>query len=370
MKHRFVSLRGTVVAVIAVLALSVSASGQGGSPASKTAKKWTTAWGDPDLQGVYDMNFLTPIERPKELAGREFLTEEEVAAIEGRQSGGNDPEESGAPLRELAPGDTGTYNRFWNAPDDNKGPKVVPSRRTSLIIDPPDGRLPPMTPEAQKIAATMDAILERDGRIPINRVGPSRLARLGSGYADSYLDRDSGERCLSLSLPRLEGNGVNGIQIAQGPGFVVIYYERRNDTRVIPVNRRPHLPEHIRQWLGDPVAHWEGQTLVVDTTNFTEEQGYRDPSTPESGFPQGKLHLVERFTRIDDKTLDYQVTIEDPATWTRPFTVAFPWTQDDDYVLYEYACHEGNDSLTAILAGRRAEEKAAAEKAGPAPTSR
>jgi hypothetical protein len=356
MRHRFLTPVGLAAAVIAVVALSVSVAGQ----TKAAAKKWTTPWGDPDLQGVYNMEFLTPIERPKQFANREFLTEEETAALEKRAQA-NSGEERDRGRAPLAPGDTGTYNRFWNAPTPNAGPRVIPSRRTSLIIDPPDGRLPPMTPQARKIADTITAILEKDGRIPINRVGPSRLAREGSGYADSYLDRDSGERCLSLSLPRLEGNGINGIQIGQGPGYVLIYYERRNDTRVIPLDGRPHLPPHIRQWLGDPVGHWDGQTLVVDTTNFTDEQGYRDPSTPHSGFPQGKLHLTERFTRVDENTLDYQVTIDDPATWVRPFTVAFPWLRDDTYVLYEYACHEGNDSLTSILSGMRAQEKAAAE---------
>jgi hypothetical protein len=307
MRHRFLTPVGLAAAVIAVVALSVSVAGQ----TKAAAKKWTTPWGDPDLQGVYNMEFLTPIERPKQFANREFLTEEETAALEKRAQA-NSGEERDRGRAPLAPGDTGTYNRFWNAPTPNAGPRVIPSRRTSLIIDPPDGRLPPMTPQARKIADTITAILEKDGRIPINRVGPSRLAREGSGYADSYLDRDSGERCLSLSLPRLEGNGINGIQI-------------------------------------------------VDTTNFTDEQGYRDPSTPHSGFPQGKLHLTERFTRVDENTLDYQVTIDDPATWVRPFTVAFPWLRDDTYVLYEYACHEGNDSLTSILSGMRAQEKAAAE---------
>jgi hypothetical protein len=364
MRHRLLTPLGVAAAMVAVMgavsnpgptvnfiAIAEAASGesaqiQTAAAKTNTARK-TTRWGDPDLQGVYNVISLTPLERPKQFADREFLTEEEVAEIEKRASEGVEREVV------VEQGDTGFYNRFWRDPGREARPRVIPTRRTSLIIDPPDGRLPPLTPQAQKIRQKISEILKRDGPMVFNRVGPSRLAREGSSYADSYLDRDSTERCIGGGLPTIAGSlvGNNGVQIVQGPRFVVINYESRA-TRVIPLDGQPHLPPNVRQWMGDARGHWEGQTLVVDTTNFTDEQGY------QGGFPQGNLHLTERFTRVDDHTLSYEATIDDPAIFVKPWTVAFPWLQDDQYVIYEVACHEGNDSLTNILSGARAQEGA------------
>ena len=356
MKHRSFTLLGVTGAAMAVVALTwVPLAGQTRTTGTRTKtipKTWTTAWGDPDLQGVYDVAGITPLERPPQFANKEFLTDEEVAALEKRADAINDEE---VVVKE---GDTGYYNRFWRDP--GKINRVVPSRRSSMIIDPPNGRLPPLTPQAQQIKDKINAIIARDGPMVFNRVGPARLAREGSRFADSYLDRDNIERCMSASLPKFLGAANNsGVQIVQGPGVVVMTYENR-DTRVIPLDGRPHLPAHIRLWLGDSRGRWEGRTLVVDTTNFTAEQGSRYVSGVEGHFPQGELHLIERYTRIDDHTLNYEATIDDPATFTRPWTVAFPWQQDDNYVIYENACHEGNDSLTNILSGARAQERAAA----------
>jgi hypothetical protein len=354
MRHRSFTLFVVATAVTALVTPAwVSVAGQIQTPGTKTktaSRTWTTAWGDPDLQGVYDVAGITPLERPKQFANKEFLTDEEAVALEKRAEAVNDEE---VVVKE---GDTGYYNRFWRDP--GKINRVVPNRRSSMIIDPPDGRLPPLTPQAQQIRGKIDAIIARDGPMVFNRVGPSRLAREGSRFADSYLDRDNIERCMSASLPKLLGAANNsGVQIVQGPGFVVLNYENR-DTRVIPLDGGPHLPAHVRLWLGDARGRWEGRTLVVDTTNFTDEQGYRYVSGVEGSFPQGQLHLIERYTRIDDHTLNYEATIDDPATFTRPWTVAFPWQADDNYVIYENACHEGNDSLTNILSGARAQERA------------
>jgi hypothetical protein len=299
----------------------------------KTAKPWTaprTAWGDPDLQGIWTFNSLTPLERPAALAGKVFLTEEEAAALEKRAADNRFVDS--APRQ----GDPGTYNRFWTG----ENSRIVPTRRTSLIVDPPDGRLPPLTPEAQRL-----------------RVGQNRLARLDTGPADSWLDRDSYERCIAREIPRTGGNNP-GAQILQTPGYVTIFYEAMHDTRIIPLDGRPHVGQDIRLWNGDSIGHWDGATLVVDTTNFTDKQTF-------FGAPQGRMHLVERFTRVDKDTINYEVTVDNPTTWTRPWTFLLPWQNDPEYQeLFEYACHEGNyNSMSDILSGARAQEKAAEDAA-------
>ena len=357
MNVRFaVSFCGAVVALS--LAATVVIMGQARNtnattPAAKAASTaWTAPWGDPDLQGVYNILTLTPLERPAQFADKEFLTEEEAAAIERRANEGAEKEVV------VEKGDTGFYNRFWRDPGPDARPRVLPTRRTSLIVDPSNGRLPPLTPRGQQIKDKVKAILDKDGPMVFNRVGPTRLARDGSNYADSYLDRDTIERCLSSALPTIAGSlvGNNGIEIVQAPGVVLMHYES-GASRVIPLDGRPHLPPNIRQWMGDSRGHWEGKTLVVDVTNFNDDQGY------QGGLPQGKLHLVERFTRASENMLSYEATVDDPPHFTRPWTVAYPWVKDPKYVIYEDACHEGNDSLTGILSGARAKEREAADAA-------
>ena len=232
MRRRRLCLFGSALLMAMLAAFSVAVAAQSSAPAAKAAKpaakSLTTPWGDPDLQGVYDVAGIKPLQRPKQFADREFLTEAEAAALEKQAYDVNHNEV------EIEEGDTGYYNRFWRDPG-TKIVKVVPNRRTSMIIDPPDGRLPPYTPQAQKLRDKMAEILKKDGPMVFNRIGPTRLARDGSSFADSYLDRDTIERCMSASLPKLLGAGNNsGVQIVQGPGFVVMNYENR-DTRIIPL---------------------------------------------------------------------------------------------------------------------------------------
>jgi carboxypeptidase family protein len=321
-------------------ATSIAVAGQGAQRVVKkpaaASKKATATWkpsrtpdGQPDLQGVWAFNTVTPMERPKDRAGKEFLTEEEAAAIEKRA---NDHrfQDAEAPR----PGDPGTYNRFWT------GLITKATGRTSLIVDPPDGRIPPLTDEARK-----------------RGIVQGRRNMDAGEHADSAADRDPYERCIAREIPRTGGNNP-GAQIVQSPGYVTILYEAMHDSRVIPLDGRPHVSPDIRLWNGDSRGRWEGQTLVVDTTNFSDKQTFY-------GAPQGQMHLIERFTRVDADTIDYEVTIDHPAIWTKPWTFVLPWWKSAEYdELFEYACHEGNyNSMTGMLEGARKTEEAAAKAA-------
>jgi hypothetical protein len=290
--------------------------------AAITTATWTpprTAWGDPDLQGVWNFATLTPLERPRELAGKEVLTDEEAAAFEKLTI-----------QQRLATLSTG--DREWWDP----GTKVMNTRRTSLVVDPRDGRVPPLTPEAQKRAAARAD------------------ARRGRGSADSWEDRSISERCIwfaSAGPPMLPGPYNNDVQLVQTRDDVVILNEMIHDVRIIPMDGRPRVGQNIHRWMGDSRGHWEGNTLIIDTINFTDERNFRGSGE--------NLHLVERFTRVDRETIDYQFTAEDSTTWTRPWSAAFSMTKIQGPV-YEYACHEGNyASMTGTLSGAREEEKAA-----------
>src|ERR1700720_106826 len=229
------------------------------------------------------------------------------------------------------------YNEFWWA----RGNKIVGTKRTSLIVDPPNGRYPAMTPEGQK-RADLIAAARND-------------TNLGRPHADSYEDRPLAERCIlgfNSGPPMTPGAYNNNVELFQAPGYVAIVNEMIHDTRIVPLDGRPH--GHVPLWRGDSRGHWEGDTLVVDTINFK-----RETSFPNSG---ANLHLVEKFTRTDADTLMYEFTIDDPSVWTRPFTAVVPMRKSDQPI-YEYACHEGNYAMASILAGARAAEKAAAAKA-------
>jgi len=217
------------------------------------------------------------------------------------------------------------YNEFWR----DRGARVIASRRTSLITDPPDGRVPPLTAEAQKKAAEA---LEHARQHP----------------ADGPEDRNLWERCLTRGLPILPGPYNNDFQIVQIPGYVVILHEMIHDARIIPLDGRPHVASDIRLWMGDPRGQWEGDTLVVDSTNFSEKTNFRGSS---SG-----LHLVERFTRVDADTISYEFTADDPSTFTRPWSAQVPMNRTGEQV-FEYACQEGNYALAGMLAGARQQEK-------------
>jgi len=289
-------------------------------------KKWTptrTPDGQSDIQGVWTYSTLTPLERPAELATKATLTPEEAAAF-ARQTidrVSTDRRDGGGAA------DVGrSYNEFWR----DRG-NVVKTMRTSLIVDPPDGKIPTLTPDGQKREAA---------RAEFARLHP----------ADGPENRNTWERCLGRGLPLVPSSYNNNFQIMQTPGYVVILLEMVHDARIIPLDGSPHVPSNVRSWLGDSRGHWEGNTLVVDVTNFTEGANFRGSDV--------NLHLVERFTRMDAETLLYEFTVDDPTTFTKPWTASIPANATSDK-LFEYACNEGNFAMSGILGGARAEEKEA-----------
>ena len=320
-------------AIVIVSLVPVWVAGQGGAPTADTANL-RTGWGDPDLQGVWTYKTITPLERPAELADKRVLTDEEAAIFEREENQRLnrdliDPTKGGYIYAPESEGGVIPYNDFWY----DRGTEVIETRQTSLIVDPVDGLLPSLTPEAQRQA---DA-------------APPREDQRGRPRADSYVDRPLSERCLLMgnASPMLSGAYNNNVQVFQTPGYVVLLNEMIHDTRIIPLDGRPHLPGHVRSWLGDSRGHWEGDTLVVETTNFSEKRSFRGSSE--------SMTLVERFRRIDADTVAYEFTVDDAPTWTRPWTVAFPLSRMQDEI-YEYACHEGNYSIAGVLGGARADE--------------
>ena len=322
MTHRYLS---ALVAVVAIPVLPASL------PAAGQAQTNTTEWGDPDLQGIWTNVTITPLQRPLNLAGKEFLTEEEAAAYEQVTA---ESRVDGPPPA----GDPGTYNEHWF----DRGTKVVGDRRTSLIIDPPDGRIP-WTAEAEQANANRD---------------PGR----GRDYWNSHADLDTGERCITDGMPHVPWVYNNNYQIFQVPGYMAIIHEQYNERRIIPIDGRPHIDGNIDQWFGDSRGHWEGETLVVETTNFSDRTS--DRWANDWRVPRPTLYLVERFTRVDAQTIDYRFTVTDPTTFTQPWTAVAPMSGDQEAMgatvggLFEYACHEGNHAVTNVLAGARAQEKA------------
>jgi hypothetical protein len=326
------TLRSVILLTLSVALLSRSTS----LSAQATLR---TSWGHPDLQGTWSTATITPFERPAEFAGKEFLTEQEAAEFERRtlQNTNRDRRDGGA-----AADVARAYNDFWW----DSGTMVVPTRRTSLVIDPPDGRVPALTAEGQ---SRQSALAEE------------RKAR---GPADNPEDRNLWERCITRGVPNvmLPQPYNNNYQIFQTPDYVVILAEMIHDARIIPLvqaqNDRRHAPDHLRFWMGDSIGRWEGDTLVVETTNFPDKTNYRGA--------RENLRLVERFKRTAPDVLLYQVTINDPTTFTRPWTVELPARRSDGEI-YEYACHEGNYGLEGILRGHRAEEKRLSETAPKTP---
>ena len=307
---------------------------QGAAEPPSVPVAWTaprTPWGDPDLQGVWTNATLTPVERPEGLADKAVLSAEEAAELEVRSA------ESRAASDRFVLGSVGAYNQFWM----DSGKNVTEDRRTALITDPPDGRIPWTEAGRRR--------LESD------------LARYGVGPFDTWEDADTGERCLTDGLPLVPLQGYNmNYHILQSPGWVVILNEMFHEYRVIPVDGRAHLDADIGQLLGDARGAWEGDTLVVETTNFSDKRHFLWRATWRAARPS--LHLVERFTRVDDQTIDYQFTMTDPEMFTRPWTASVPMTTDQASrgvttgPLFEYACHEGNYGLLNIMRGARVEE--------------
>lgn len=333
------SLRvGVFVTVIASL-WTVTASAQ-----VSNANSPRTSWGQPDLQGVWDFRTITPLQRPEALLDREFLTEEEAATFARTQSQRLnrdliDSAEGGLNYAPEADGGVVPYNEFWY----DRGTSVISSRRTSLIIDPPNGHLPPFTSEAQRAA-------DRDRDM-------GREEQRGRPRADSHAARDSGDRCIQhgkAGPPINPGAYNNNMQLFQTPGYVAILNEQIHSVRLIPLANQPHLAGRIRQWMGDSRGRWDGDTFVVETTNFNGRHAQVGrPSLSSSEH----LSLVERFTRVDTETLIYEYTVTDPSIWTQPWTAQLPM-QKNTAQIYEYACHEGNYSMATILRGARLEELA------------
>ena len=302
---------------------------------SKTWKAPRTPWGDPDLQGVWNDATSTPLQRPNGLAGKDVLTDEEAAEFQAqnafeltrdRRDGGNAADVNRA------------YNEHWM---DARRLKITEDHRTSLIVDPPDGRIPalvPLSPERQRARAAR----------------AEAAARFAAGMPNEVLDMSLPVRCIirTDSPPYLPTIYNNNFHIFQSPGYVVINPEMIHSARIIPLDGRPHLNKNLRQWLGDTRGRFDGNTLVIETTNFRTDDGV----IFQGGSP-ATYKISERFTRIAADQIDYEFTIEDPATWTRPWTARIPWNKvDPEEQLYEYACHEDNFDIVHFLTGARARE--------------
>jgi hypothetical protein len=332
MKHRFVASVGAV-AIAVVLPATTRTSPR--VPGARRDLASTRGFGQRDLQGIWTNATLTPLERPQELAGKEFFTAAEAAEYEkrGRERNDADRRDSNAEA-DLAVG----YNAAWW----DRGTSIVSTRRTSIVVDPRDGRIPPLTPEAESKAAA---------RAEARRFHP----------ADGPEDGSLADRCVVRGTavpPMLPAGYNNNYQIVQTPEHVAIVVEMIHDTRVIALDGRPHLGGKIHNWLGDSRGRWEGNTLVVETTNFTDRTNFRGSGE--------NLRVVERFTRTDQDTLLYQFTVDDPQSFTRPWSGEIPMKKVEGPI-FEYACHEGNLSLENILGIARAEEKAAGHAGGKGP---
>ncbi len=307
-----------------------------GQPGNQTAPR--TAWGDPDLRGIWDYWTFTPLERPDEFDGRERLTDEEAASV---ATEGN----AAALARDVAapPGSVGAYGQaVWT--DRSRATALTQS---SLLVDPPDGKIPPLTLEATVATEAHDSA----------GVPPVR-SRANGISADGPDFRGTSERCLvgfSTGPPILPGGYNNNVQIFQVPGYVVLLHEMVHDVRVVPLDDRPQLPSTIQQWLGSSRGHWEGDTLVIETTNFTNKTGAFNTTFMSWGSAEN-VRLIERLTRVSAEKVEYEFTVSDPSTFTRPFTGRFPLNRTDA-PLYEYACHEGNHGMTNMLTGGRSEDR-------------
>jgi hypothetical protein len=339
-----IAIAAVVSAVVVLPALAGQAPAARGKagPGTKKApagKTWTpprTPWGDPDLQGVWNDATSTPLQRPGGIGDKTLLNDEEAAEFQGNLA--NDlsrDRRDGGPEADV----NRAYNEHWM---DARRLKITADHRTSLIVDPPDGRIPalvPLSPERQQARAA-----RAEG-----------VARFNAGLPNDAQEMSLPVRCIirTDSPPYLPTIYNNDFQIFQSPGYVVIGPEMIHSARVIPLDGRPHLGSTLRQWLGDSRGRWDGNTLVVETTNFREDDG-----VIFQGANPATYRITERFTRVDGETISYEFTVEDPATWTRPWTARIPWTRiDPAEQMYEYACHEDNYDIVHLLAGARAREK-------------
>jgi hypothetical protein len=319
-RRSILPLAGLAVLVAAPAAQSQRVPVRAGAPHSASASSAVprTPDGRPDLQGIWDFAQLTPLERPGDFAGKQSLTDDEAEEFAQRriETSNKDRRDGGA-----AADVERAYNDFWW----DFGTRVA--RQTSLVVDPPDGRIPALTPEAQQ------RIAQRRGRY------------------DNPEERPLAERCIlgfNSGPPMVPSAYNNNVQLVQTRDHVVIVNEMIHSARIVDLNGRPHRPGSVRFLTGDSVGHWDRDTLVVDTTNFSTEGGFRGATV--------NLHLVERFTRVDADTLRYEFTVDDPATWTKPWSASIPMTRSEER-MFEYACHEANYALEGVLKGARYQEK-------------
>ena len=358
-------MRSVVLAVMAALLIGAPhcVMAQKANGSSKIYSPRRTADGHPDLQGTYDVATLTPLERPSGAAA--VYTKEEARKLEAAATRQREVGDQAIKGDRSAPpkggdgspgpaGNVGGYNTGWLDPGSTY--TVVNGEiRSSIVVDPPDGKVPPLSPAAAQKAAALRGRPTSDTQENNNDPG---LEKTPGAYDDPER-RPLGERCLlgfgsTSGPPALPDYFYNNLhQIVQTPDAVMILTEMVHDARIVRMNAQ-HLPKTFRQWMGDSVGHWEGDTLVVDTTNFTAKTRFRGSTE--------NLHVVERFTRVDDRHLLYRFTIDDPETWSKPWTGEYTWPATDSHI-YEYACHEANYSLTDILKGARLREKQAAAKA-------
>jgi hypothetical protein len=376
MRRRLLAVLGVVAVILAVIVLlRVAPVGIAGQTPAAAGSATKTAWGDPDLQGIWTDEFQTPLQRQAKYAGKELFTEQERAELDNQRAGilRRDQRVEIGTERDVA----GAYNAVFQSIKHT-------GKRTSLVVDPADGRIPPVTPAAKQrsdadrefrlaLLQATQTCKNHDAACAGGKYGPPspRRAEVPSFYntgrlnrSDNPEDRSMTERCMAAVLPDFGGYR----RIVQSPEAVSIFYDvgqGQGWQRTIPLNGGPHLPQSIRERFGDSRGHWEGNTLVVDVTNFS----------PKSDFMGARenLHLVERWTRGDAKTLEYSVTIEDPTTWTKPWTVKQEMTRQDEQanrIYYEPRCHEGNYGLPALLSGTRAEEAAFAKGRGPNPATK
>ena len=357
MRARSASLTAVLLVLIGATALRViPLATKALEPAAKagttraSADTWKgsrTPWGDPEMEGIWGVGYVfTPLERPKELAGKEFLTDEEVAALvksHRERTSGDGTAGRARGKRGSVEDVEGAYNQVFSAFGQHE--QIIRTKRTSLIVDPPDGRIPLRTPEGEKRAGARRLI-------NTSEFGPA-------GRADNPEERGN-DRCRGTTLPFIKGVGAGFRRIVQSPRSVMMYLEDGHvggAFRTVPLDDgKHHLGSRIRQWFGDSAGRWEGDTLVVDTTNFTDETNYEGSSE--------NLHLTERYTRLEPDLLMMRVTVDDPTTFTRPWTIEVPLTKADEKEnhIFESACHEGNYALTSILAGARTMEREAAKK--------
>ena len=334
MRHR-VGAASLALAIILAIGLAGSVdAGQQAQQKAKPAPVKKTAWGDPDIQGIWNHGTITPLERPAKYAGREFLTEKEVADINYESEHRADSEKRGeiSIQNDVAL----AYNQFWWDRGQSSG-------RTSLIVDPKDGRLPALTPAAA----------QKDASPETKRI---ETVRRGDAPAAGPEEMDLGDRCILYRPVPITASGYNNnVHVFQAPGYVAILQEQIHDVRIIPIDGRPHINTSVRQWLGDSRGHWEGDTLVAETTNFSDQTDFQGSSSGRT--------IVERFKRTDAGSMEYTFTVTDPTTWTRTWTAMVPWSATEG-PMFEYACHEGNHGMVGILKGSRAIERSAESKKG------